>query len=113
LCFNIFEPVYDQLQIASALLPHRRRKDICSEPSVTASELTSPNDLPDEILLKILSYFRPEDLCLIIAKVCEKWNVLAKDMLLWKILSYSYDDDSDISRIAEVRYTAMLGFRTK
>jgi hypothetical protein len=67
------------------------------------------NDLPDEILLKILSHFGPEDLCLIIAKVCEKWNVLAKDIILWKKLC---DYSSDISRIAEVRCTTLLGFRT-
>ena len=79
-----------------------------------ASEPTSLNDLPDELLLKILSYFGPEDLCFIIAKVCERWNILAKDKILWKALSYSCDDDynSDISRNAEVRCTALLGFST-
>jgi hypothetical protein len=77
-----------------------------------ACEPRSLNDLPDEMLLKILSHFGPDDLCLIIAKVCEKWNVLAKDIILWKTLSYSCDRFSDISRIAEVRCTALLGFRT-
>jgi len=56
-----------------------------------ASEQRSLNDLPDEILLKILSHFGPEDLCLNIAKVCEKWNILAKDVVLWKTLSYDCD----------------------
>jgi len=78
-----------------------------------ASELRSLNDLPDEILLKILSHFGPEDLSLIIAKVCEKWNVLAKDVILWKTLSYDCDHSSDMSRTADLRYTALLGFRTK
>ena len=67
-----------------------------------ASEPISLNDLPVEIQLKILSYFGPEDLCLNIAKVCEEWNVMAKDMVLWKTLSYSCDWSSDINRIAEV-----------
>jgi len=75
LCFNIFELVYDQVQMASALLPCGRRKDVCSELSVTASEPMSINDLPDEILLQILSHLGPEDLCLNIAKVCKKWNI--------------------------------------
>jgi len=75
---------------------------VFSEPSVMASEPRSINDLPDEILLKILSYFGPEDLCLIIAKVCERWNAVAKDMALWKTLSYKCDCSSDISHIAEV-----------
>jgi len=84
---------------------------VFSEPSVMAIEPRSLNDLPDEILLKILSHIGPEDLCLSIAKVCERWNVLAKDVLLWKKLSYSCDDSSDISNIEEVRCTALLGFR--
>jgi hypothetical protein len=97
--------VLNQVQMGSALVSCWRRKDVCSEP-------TSLNDLPDEILLKILSYFGPEDLCFVIAKVCEKWNILAKDKTLWKTLSYSCDHYSDISRIAEVRCTALLGFST-
>jgi len=112
LCFNIFEPVYDQVQIASAWLPYWRRKDVYCEPSVMDSTPTSVNELPDEIILKVLSYVGPEDLCLNIAKVCEKWNVLAKDMTLWKTLSYNCDNFSDISRIAEVRCIIFLGFRT-
>ena len=77
-----------------------------------ASEPTSINTLPDEILLKILSHFEPEDLCLNISEVCERWNALAKDMILWKALSYSCDRSSDISHIKEVRCTALLEFRT-
>jgi hypothetical protein len=97
------------VQIASALLTYQRGKDIFSEPSVMASEPMILNDLPDEILLKILSHLGPEDLCLHIAKVCERWNVLAKDKILWKTLSYSCDDSSNISVIEEVRCTALLG----
>jgi hypothetical protein len=82
------------------------------EPSVMASEPRSLNDLPDEILLKILSHFGSEDLRLTIAKVCERWNALSKDVLLWSTLSYNCDRSSDISRVAEVRCTTLLGFRT-
>jgi hypothetical protein len=70
------------------------------------------NDLPDEILLEILSFFQPEELCLIIPEVCEKWNSLAKDMVLWKALCYFCDRSSNISLIKEVRYTSLLGFGT-
>ena len=85
---------------------------MCSETSVSASKPTSINDLPDEILLKILLYVGPEDLCLDIAEVCEKWNILAKDMVLWKTLSYYCDPTTDFRDIAKVRCTAFLGFRT-
>jgi hypothetical protein len=105
LCFKIFEPLNDQVQMASAL-------DVFSEPSVIASELRSLNDFPDEILLKILSHFGPEDLLLIIAKVCERWNSLAKDAILWETFSYNCNRSSDISHVAQVRCTTLLGFRT-
>ena len=85
---------------------------MCSETPIMASKPTSIDDLPDEILLKVLSYVGPEDLCLNFAKVCKKWNVLAKDVMLWKTLSYDCDGSFDISRIAEVRCTTLLGFRT-
>jgi hypothetical protein len=75
---------------------------VCSKPSVIACQPMSLNDLPDEILLKILSHFGPEDLCLIIAKVCERWNALANDVVLWKTLCYICDSSNDISRIAQV-----------
>ena len=84
---------------------------MCSEQSVMASGATSINDLPDEILIKIYSHFGLEDLCLIIAKVCEKWKDLAKDMIMWKKLSYSCDRSTDINHIKKVRCTALLGFR--
>ena len=80
--------------------------------SLIASEMRSLNDLPNEILLKILSHFGPEDLSLIIAKVCERWNDLAKDVILWKKRSYKCDRYSNISRVAEVRCRTLLGFRT-
>jgi hypothetical protein len=76
-----------------------------------AREPTSLKDLPEEILLKIFSHFGPEDIRFKISKVCKKWNVLAKDVVLWKKLCYSCDYSSDISRIAEVRCTALLGCR--
>ena len=97
--------------MASASLSYKRRKDVCSKTSVIACEPRSLNDLPDEILLQILSHLGPEDLCLIIAKVCKKWNDLARDEILWNTLSYSCDE-SDTSRIAEVRFNTLLGFRT-
>jgi len=111
----IFESVNGQVQMASALVSYWGRKDVghvFAEPSVIAGELRSLNDFPDEILLKILSHFEPEDLCFLIAKVCERWNALAKDVILWKTLSYKCDRSSDISRIAEVRCITLLGFRT-
>jgi len=98
--------------MASASLSYEMRKDVCSKTSVIACEPRLLNDLPELILLKILSNFGPEDLCLIIAKVCKKWNDLAKKKILWKTLSYCCDCSSDISRIAEVRYNTLLWFRT-
>lgn len=95
--------------MASALRSYFSTRDVCSEPYALASKRTSINDLPDEILLKILSYFGLEDLCLNIAKVCERWKFLAKDVIMWKKISYDCDQYSYIGRIDEVRCTALLG----
>jgi len=76
---------------------------VCFEPSVIAYKLRPLNELPDEILLKILSYFGPEDLCLIFAKVCVRWHAIALDVLIWMTLSYKCDRYSDINRIKDVR----------
>ena len=77
-----------------------------------ASIPTSINDLPEEVLLEILSYFGPEDLCLIIAKVCERWKCLAKNVMLWKDLSYHCGRSSNISLIKKVRCTTFVWFKT-
>ena len=105
LSFNIFEPVNDQEQRAST---YKRRNVVCSEVPVITNEPKSLNDLPDEILLHILSYFRPDDLCFI-AKVSKRLNVLAKDALR-KTHSYGCYGSSNISHIKKVRCTALLGF---
>jgi hypothetical protein len=89
-----------------------RRKDLLSRQSVMACEPRTLNDLPDEILLKILSHLGPEDLSFNVTRVCKRWNRLAKDKILWKKHSYICYHSSDISRIAQVRCTALLGFRT-
>jgi hypothetical protein len=94
------------VQMTSTLLPlleeKRSTSGAVSKPSLVNSEFRSLNDFPDEILLKILSHFGPEDLCLIIAKVCERWNALARDLTLWKSLSYACDQDSEFNEVVQV-----------
>jgi hypothetical protein len=68
--------------MASAMLSMQRRVDAISETTITAREPMSINQFPEEILLKILSYCKPEDLCHTIPKVCERWNTLSKDVTL-------------------------------
>jgi hypothetical protein len=96
--------------MATALLSNLRREEVSSEPSEIASEPMSINDFPDEILLKILSHFGPEELSFNIAEVCKKWNDLSRDVTMWKETCYSCDKYSDISRVFKVRYSALLGF---
>ena len=84
---------------------------MCSEQSVMASGAMSINDLPNEVLEKIYSYFGLEDLCLLISKVSERWKDLAKDVIVRKKFSYSCDRSTDIRHIKKVRCTALLGFR--
>jgi hypothetical protein len=85
---------------------------VCSKATVVASETMSLNDLPNKLLLKIFAHFGAEDLSFIIAKVCKQWSILAKDVTLWKTVSYKCDESSDINHIKEVRCTTLLEFRT-
>ena len=41
-------------------------------------------DLPDEIMLKIFSYFTRTDLCRYVAPVCQTWLAYARDSTLWE-----------------------------
>jgi hypothetical protein len=75
---------------------------VSSEPYVIASEMRSINDLPGEIMLKMFSYVGPEELCLIIPKVCARWKALAKDAILWKTLAYNCDRSFDIIHLAQM-----------
>jgi hypothetical protein len=88
--------------LLSLLEGKRATSGSVSKSSLVTSKLKSVNDFPDEILLKILSHFGPEELCLIIAKVCERWNALARDVTLWKSLSYICDDSSEFSEDVRV-----------
>jgi hypothetical protein len=97
--------------MGSALCCNRTSEEVSPEPSSIMSEPMSINDLPDEILLKILSHFGPEDLCLNIANVCKRWNVLSRVVTIWKEKCYCCDKNSDLSRVAKVRCTVMLWFR--
>jgi len=110
--FYTYDHVCDQVQIASALLSCQKSKDVCSKTTVMASVTVALDDLPDEILPKILSHFGAEELSLIIPKVCKWWNILAKDVSPWKTVLYKCDHSSDTSHIAEVRCTTVLEFRT-
>jgi len=98
--------------MASSLCSYKRRKNVCSESFVISCVPRSLNDLPDEIILNILSHLGPEELCFIISKVCKRWNVLAKDLVLWKTLCYTCGRTCDISRVAQVRCTALFRFST-
>ena len=41
-------------------------------------------DLPDEIMLKVFSYFSHFELCRYVAPVCETWLAYARDSTLWE-----------------------------
>lgn len=45
---------------------------------------TTINDLPNEILLKILSYISQSELYYNVKRVCRRWNNIATDSALWK-----------------------------
>ncbi len=50
-------------------------------------ECCSINCIPDEIMLKIFSYFSLPDLCRYVAPVCLSWLQYARDSTLWEVIS--------------------------
>ncbi|PSN48714.1 hypothetical protein C0J52_08781 [Blattella germanica] len=88
--------------ILLSLMEARLQLDSTTSTSLGTERFRSINDFPDEILLNILSYFGPEDLCTRIAKVCERWNDLSKDVTLWKTLTYRCDNESNLTSVVQV-----------
>lgn len=50
-------------------------------------------DIPDDILIKILSLLSPKKIIDIIPKVCVKWHNISQNEKLWKNITLSIDDD--------------------
>lgn len=51
--------------------------------------MTTIQDLPQEVLLKVFSYFKPHELCRHVVPVCRDWHSLAFDKSLWHRLDLS------------------------
>lgn len=70
-----------------------------------ATEITKKvtlDSLPNEILLKIFKFLDSLDVCLAVAKVCERWNYISCDVTLWKNLNFICSKNMSIDYIAAV-----------
>ena len=56
------------------------------------------NDLPEDILILILSYLPTKDLC-VASGVCQRWQTLCWDPVLWTNISITNYQDSDINKV--------------
>ncbi|XP_041467985.1 F-box only protein 11-like isoform X1 [Lytechinus variegatus] len=78
----------------SSPMTRAKRSRLSSHTDTQASGGTTGDDnfleslMPDEILIKILSYLLEKDLCNV-ACVCKRFNTLASDLTLWKRLYQS------------------------
>ena len=73
------------------VLPHYPRRK-------SAPGLNSLNDLPEDILILILSYLSTKDLCQA-SGVCRKWQALCWDPVLWSHINITNYQDSDINKV--------------
>lgn len=64
----------------------------------STSGLHSLNDLPEDILILILSYLSTKDLCKA-SGVCQKWQMLCWDPVLWSSIQIFNYQDSDINKV--------------
>lgn len=60
--------------------------------------INSLNDLPDNILIFIFSHLTTTDLCRA-SGVCQKWQTLCWDPLLWSSINITNYQDSDINKV--------------
>ncbi|KAL8580999.1 hypothetical protein ACOMHN_048033 [Nucella lapillus] len=66
------------------------RAEPCSEASSLNPAMTVDlNEVPDEVLLQVFSYLKPDELCRHVTGVCKCWRRLAYDHSLWKTLDVS------------------------
>lgn len=73
------------------IFPHYPRRK-------STSGLNSLNDLPEDILILILSYLSTKDLCKA-SGVCQKWQALCWDPVLWSTIQISNYERSDINKV--------------
>lgn len=64
----------------------------------SAAGLNSLNDLPEDMLILILSYLSTIDLCRA-SGVCQKWQTLCWDPMLWSNINITNYQDSDINKV--------------
>lgn len=60
--------------------------------------INSLNDLPEDILIHILSYLSTKDLCKA-SGVCQKWQALCWDPVLWSTIQIANYEGSDINKV--------------
>jgi hypothetical protein len=61
--------------------------------------MASINDLPDEILVTIFSYFSIEEITLHIRNVCTGWRLVCEDYSIWKNYTYFPKKNTPIEEI--------------
>ncbi|KAL5012058.1 hypothetical protein ScPMuIL_010609 [Solemya velum] len=67
------------------------------------------SSIPTEIILKILSFCSPQELCQNVSPVCKKWHSYAHEPSLWKCLCFDYNPNiSSINLCWIVRKTPHL-----
>lgn len=67
-------------------------------PSEETKQTTTIDDLPEEVMLGVFSYFRPPQLCWKIGRVCRRWAEWSVSRVLWKDCEYTMSPDPDLSR---------------
>ena len=73
------------------IFPHYPRRK-------STTRINSLNDLPEDILILILSYLSTKDLCKA-SGVCQKWQALCWDPVLWSTIQIANYEGSDINKV--------------
>ncbi|XP_069112689.1 F-box only protein 15-like isoform X2 [Argopecten irradians] len=69
------------------------------------------HDIPDEVLLKVFSFFGAQDLILV-SQVCQRWRNLANDNSLWRPIFLKYAPKSEVEASRAGDFTSVSHLKT-
>ncbi|OWF39190.1 F-box only protein 15-like [Mizuhopecten yessoensis] len=93
----------------SANLPRHGFHTSSKHSTRTSQRKATIHEIPDEVLLKIFSFFGAQDLILV-SQVCQRWRNLANDNSLWKpiFLKYAPKSEAEASGAGNVTSVSQL-----
>ena len=85
-------------------------QEVVNEDDIDTSVAETPfSSIPDELIVKILSYLNTEELCRHVAPVCRRWRQIYKEPTLWRAINFHCRPDMEsLNLLWVLRKTPLL-----